>query len=668
MNMRRYIDLLNYHTKLYNEGHPEISDELWDKMYYELQAMEAKSGIYYPDSPTQTIKYEIVSELKKIEHNHPMLSLDKSKDPEVIKKFLGNQEYVGMFKLDGLTLSLTYQDGELVGAETRGDGRIGEDVLHNARVIKSIPKHIPQTSGRVVVDGEVICLKEDFEPFSAEYKNPRNFAAGSIRLLSATECEKRNLTFVAWDLIECPNMEDFLPEEENLKIHFSDKLYILDIFGFKVTPYFCSTIDNFVNAINILATFQKQQERLKETYPIDGYVFKFNDIEYGENLGRTDHHFKNAIALKFHDEGYSTRLKYIEWGMGRSGVLTPIAVFQPIDIEGTTIERASLHNYSVMQETLGEYAYIGESLKVIKSNMIIPQIIDAGPKLDYTEIISHGGATAGDQIEKCPYCGEAVEFKDNNGVVTVWCANDNCEGRFINRLEHFAGKKGLDIKGLSKATFDKLIDWGWITEIKDIYNLHVHREDWIKKTGFGVASVDKILNSIEEHRNTTLDAFISAIGIPLIGRTAAKKLCEYFYTYEDFRDAVMDDTYNFFTIDSFGMEMNDSLKNFDYSEADELFKFLNINVPVVSSKQINNTLDGKVIVITGKLTTFKNRNELKEVIIQHGGKVSDSISGKTNILINNDVNSESAKNKAAKARNIPIISEADFVKLYIENS
>lgn len=666
MNMRSYIDLLNYHTKLYNEGHPEISDELWDKMYYELQAMEAKSGIYYPDSPTQTIKYEVVSELKKVEHNHLMLSLDKSKDPEVIKKFLGKQEFVGMFKLDGLTLSLTYQDGELTGAETRGDGHIGEDVLHNARVIKSIPKHIPQTSGRVVVDGEIICLKEDFEPFSAEYKNPRNFAAGSVRLLSATECEKRNLTFVAWDLIECPNMEDFLPEEGNLKIHFSDKLYILDIFGFKVTPYFCSTIDNFVNVINGLASFQKQQERLKETYPIDGYVFKFNDIEYGESLGRTDHHFKNAIALKFHDEGYPTRLKYITWGMGRSGVLTPIAVFQPIDIEGSMVERASLHNYSVMKETLGEYTYVGEPLKVIKSNMIIPQIIEAGPKLNYAEIISRGGATAGDQIEKCPYCGGALEFKNNDGVITVWCINSHCEGRFINRLEHYAGKKGLDIKGISEATFEKLIDWGWVSEIKDIYSLSNHRAEWINKSGFGVVSVDKILKSIEASKTTTLEAFLSAIGIPLIGRTVAKELAKRFNTYAEFRDAVMDDTYHFFIIPGFGEEMDASLKNFNYNEADELVKFLNINETPVESSEINKVLLGKTIVITGKLTLFKNREELKNVIIQHGGKVSDSISNRTSFLINNDITSNSAKNKAAKVHNIPIITEAEFMSLYIE--
>lgn len=657
MTMRDLVDLLNYHTSLYDTGNPKISDEEWDSMYFELQNMEKETGICYPDSPTQKINFNTVSQLNKVEHNHPMLSLDKTKDIDVVKQFLHGQSFVGMFKLDGLTLSLTYQDGNLVGAETRGNGTVGEDVFHNAQVIPTIPKTIPQ-KGRVVVDGEIIIFSSDFEKFSSEYKNPRNFAAGSIRLLSAQECQKRNLTFVAWDLVECPNMEELVLKEKN-EMNFSDKLIILDHFGFFVVPFFEG--DDLDKIVNLL------QEHINLTlFPIDGYVFKFNNIKYGESLGRTEHHFKNAIALKFYDEGYPTRLKYVTWGMGRSGVLTPIAVFQPIDIEGSMVERASLHNYSVMKETLGEYAYIGEPLKVIKSNMIIPQIIEAGPKLSYDTILSQGGGTAGDQIEFCPYCNSPITFKNNDGVVTVYCTNPKCEGRFINRLEHYAGKKGLDIKGISEATFEKLIDWGWISEIKDIYFLFNHRAEWIKKSGFGVASVDKILKSIETSKTTTLEAFLSAIGIPLIGRTVAKELAKRFSTYAEFRDAVMDDTYHFFMIPGFGEEMNASLKNFDYNEADELVKFLNINEAFVEPVEINGVLSGKTIAITGKLTLFKNREELKNVIIQHGGKVSDSISNRTSFLINNDITSNSAKNKAAKVHNIPIITEAEFMSLYIE--
>ena len=267
----------------------------------------------------------------------------------------------------------------------------------------------------------------------------------------------------------------------------------------------------------------------------------------------------------------------------------------------------------------------------------------------------------------CPYCGHPTEIRKDNDSEVLYCINPQCDGKLINVLDHFAGKKGLDIKGLSKATFEKLIDWNWINNIEDIFNLVNHKDEWIKKPGFGIASVDKILKSIEEHRHTTLDAFISAIGIPLIGRTAAKDLTNYFETYEDFRDAVMDDTYNFFILDNFGEEMNNSIKNFNYAEADRISKLLIFETPVVNNIQINNSLTGKTIVITGKLTTFKNRAELKAVIESHGGKVSDSISGKTDLLINNDVNSTSSKNKAAKARNIPIVSELDFMKQYIEN-
>ena len=303
-----------------------------------------------------------------------------------------------------------------------------------------------------------------------------------------------------------------------------------------------------------------------------------------------------------------------------------------------------------------------------KANQIIPQIAEARPKYDYGYVIAHGGVSANDVIERCPICGcDVVYITSDDGVINAYCDNPLCEGKLINRLEHFCGKKGLDIKGLSKATFQKLIDWEWLENLEGVFNLNQYRNEWIKKPGFGIASVDKILKSIEEHKHTTLDAFISAIGIPLIGRTAAKDLTNYFETYEDFRDAVMDDTYNFFILDNFGEEMNNSIKNFNYAEADRISKLLIFETPVVNNIQINNSLTGKTIVITGKLITFKNRAELKAVIESHGGKVSDSISGKTYLLINNDVNSTSSKNKAAKARNIPIVSELDFMKQYIEN-
>ena len=635
MDMRYLIDKLNHYTDLYDQGHPEISDKEWDKLYFTLKQEEEETGVIYPDSPTQHIHYESVSKLNKVTHDHPMLSLDKTKDIQEVNEFLQAQPFVAMFKMDGLTCSLTYEHGELIKAETRGNGIVGEDIWHNAKVVKNIPLEIPY-EGRLVVDGEIICRKDDFISFQKEYKNPRNFASGSIRLLSSEECKKRNLSFVAWEMIE----------------------------GYTIVPMVCDRqwVDEALEVI---------QEQFKEEhaiYPIDGYVFKFNDVDFGKKQGQTDHHLKNAIAYKLYDETYSTRLKYIQWTMGRTGVLTPVAVFDPIDIGGSTVERASLHNVNVMREILGDCAYVGEPLQVYKANQIIPQIAEAGPKYDYGYVIAHGGVSANDVIERCPICGGDVAYiTSDDGVINAYCDNPLCEGKLINRLEHFCGKKGLDIKGLSKATFQKLIDWEWLENLEGVFNLNQYRNEWIKKPGFGIASVDKILKSIEEHRHTTLDAFISAIGIPLIGRTAAKDLTNYFETYEDFRDAVMDDTYNFFILDNFGEEMNNSIKNFNYAEADRISKLLIFETPVVNNVQINNSLTGKTIVITGKLTTFKNRAELKAVIESHGGKVSDSISGKTDLLINNDVNSTSSKNKAAKARNIPIVSELDFMKQYIEN-
>lgn len=650
--MREIIDKLNYYTKLYDEGHPIISDKEWDNLYFQLQEEEKKTGIIYPDSPTQNIHFEKMSELKKIKHTHPMLSLDKTKDIEDIKNFVSGHEWIGMFKLDGLSCSLVYINGKFDHADTRGNGEIGEDITHNIYAIKNIPLTIDTNEEVIVIDGEILCTLDNFKQFENEYKNPRNFAAGSIRLLDAQECVRRNLSFVAWDLIQGYNDID----------SFMRRLEKLDRWGFSTVPRIADA-ESVEDAINILDEGKKLT-----TYPIDGYVFRFESQKYYNSLGATAHHFNGAIAYKFYDETYPTRLKYIDWTMGRTGVLTPVAVFDPIEIDGSIVERASLHNVSIMREMLGNCAYVGEPLEVAKMNQIIPQIIEAGPKYDYGYVIGHGGVSAHDVIERCPICGGEVDYITSpDGVINAYCSNPYCEGKLINRLDHFCGKKGLDIKGLSKATFEKLIDWGWLGNLEEVFSLSNFRDEWIKKPGFGVASVDKILKAIEAAKNATLEAFISAIGIPLIGRTAAKDLSNYFETYEDFRNAVKDNTFNFFILDNFGEEMNNSIKNFDYTEADRISKFLIFETPIVNNNQINNNLTGKTIVITGKLTTFKNRAELKGVIEKYGGKVVDSISSKTDILINNDINSTSSKNKEAKARNILIMSELDFMNQYIEN-
>ena len=644
------IDLANNLTRDYDLGHPTVNDESWDNLYFQIQELEEKLGIYYKHSPTQHIPYDVVNQLNKVEHGHKMLSLQKTKDLGEIEKFLDNSDSLIMLKMDGLTCSLTYIDGELVSAETRGNGIIGEDILHNALQIRSIPNYIPRISGKLVVDGEIICTTKNFEMFASEYKNPRNFAAGSIRLLDSKECAKRKLSFIAWDVIEGLDKYDLL----------SERLAHIENYGFTVVPYVFypawDAADNDVPLEDMIDHLKIVAE--KDGYPIDGAVAKFNSISYGKSLGETSHHFKNAMAYKFYDETYETELIDIEWTMGRTGVLTPVAVFKPIDIDGSTIERASLHNVSIMIETLHGYGWKGQKIEVFKANMIIPQIASAELDDDRCKYYF-------ERIMECPVCGHEVILKNDNGTTFAVCSNDTCEGKLINRLDHFCGKKGLDIKGLSKATLEKLIDWGWVSSISHLFDLKCYREQWINKPGFGPKSVDKILNAIDYSRNNCeLHQFICALGIPLIGSSASKELTKYYNTYENFRMAI-DIGVQFWGYDNFGMEMHKAIVNFDYSDADAMVQsgVITFNSTTQKSNQ-DTSLDGLTFVITGKLNHFKNRDAIKNKIESLGGKVTGSVSKNTNYLINNDKNSTSSKNTSAKSLGIPILSEEDFIKTF----
>ena len=395
-------------------------------------------------------------------------------------------------------------------------------------------------------------------------------------------------------------------------------------------------------------------------YPIDGIVFKYDDVDLKDKLGLTAHHFNNAIAYKFYDETYMTFLKDIEWTMGRTGVLTPVAVFEPIDMDGTIVERANLHNISVMTDIMGG-GFIGQPIWVYKANQIIPQIADAACP-DAVDLSVHEVELI--HIPKvCPVCGGATSIvTSDSGVKTLICANPQCEGKLINQLDHYCSKKGLDIKGLSKATLEKLVNWGWITNIAELYDLHNIRSEWVKQTGFGEKSVDKILAAIEESKKCNLIDFIAALGIPLIGKTVAKELVKYINDYDDFRNKIKNN-FDFSTIEGFGPAMNDAIHNFNYDQADYIFNNYLINV-TQNKQELKTTLNDLKFCITGKLKSFKNRDELKNLIEQHGGKVVGSISTSTNYLINNDLTSTSAKNKSAQALNIPIISEEDFKKLF----
>lgn len=660
-DIRTFINKLNQATEAYDKGEPYLTDMEWDIMYYRLEGLEKETGLIYPDSPTQTIHYNVVNELKKVTHNHPMLSLQKTKDKEEIKTFLGDKEWIAMAKMDGLTCSLRYINGELVSAETRGNGIIGEDVTHNVMVIPSIPKHIHNTvdGEELIVDGEIICTKDDFEPFKNLFKNPRNFASGSIRLLDSKVCKNRHLTFVAWDCF-LNNIKYNTSDDYTIK-KLSQKLDLLKEQGFIIVPEWGGdTVENTIDFLKTLADLL--------SYPIDGIVFKYDNIAEYEAADRTDHHFKGGIAYKFYDETYPTRLRHIDWTMGRTGVLTPVAVFDPIEIDGAEVSRASLHNVSVMKETLGDCAYVGEPLEVFKSNMIIPQIYSAGPKYNYGEVISKGGVSANDSPEFCPICHGEIVFREENGVERAYCENPVCSGKLINRLDHFCGKKGLDIKGLSKKTLEKLIDWGWINSLEDVFKLQEHRNEWIEKEGFGIASVDKILSAIDSSSCCTASKFIAAIGIPQIGKVASEDLIKVYHTYNGFRHAVdfPDEDDRLYNIKGIGEVMIKTLTTFDYTEADSIFD--NHIIEIISSvpeenKDEDKKLKDKIFVITGKTIEFKNRNELKDFIESNGGKVTGSVSKKTSYLVNNDVNSTSSKNKTAKELNIPIITEKQLIDL-----
>ena len=647
-HMRVLINKLNYYTELYDKGIPAISDKEWDNLYFELSELEKETGIIYTNSPTHKIHFNSVSELKKVRHEYqPMLSLDKTKDFEFIQSFVNGHDWLGMFKMDGLSCRLTYQNGELIKAETRGNGEIGEDIFHNALVIRTIPKIIP-IKEEIIVDGEIICPLDIFNEFADTYKNPRNFAAGSIRLLNSEECASRNLSFIAWDLIKGSN-EDF----------FMYRLEQLDHWGFTTVPR-VGDAETVEDAINILDRMSEHK-----LYPIDGYVFRFESQKYYESLGRTAHHFSGAIAYKFYDEEYETTLKYIDYDVSRNGILTPVAVFEPIDIDGTTVSRASLHNLSVMEDIMGDCCYAGQHIWVIKSNQIIPQITKAIKK-SYGEVVAAGGVSVDGFSSEilCPICGQATEIKTSeSGIKFLCCSNDTCEGKLAQQIDHFCGKKGLDIKGISRKTIEKLIEWGWINGLVDIFKLEQYKTEWVSKEGFGAASVGKILLSIDAARSESkMENFISAIGIPLVGRTVAKEIVKYYPTWEEFRAAVGGDWTEF---EGFGPEISKAINNFDYTEVDQIVEMLEFKQPEVQIKKQKAApaIKDKTFCITGTLSSYKNRDELKAEIELLGGRVVNSVTSKVNYLINNNINSTSSKNKKAKELNIPIISEEKYIQL-----
>ena len=641
--IRELIDKLNEYTRLYDAGHPAISDKEWDELYFKLVRMEEEEGIIYPDSPTQKVHFEEVSKLNKVAHNHPMLSLAKTKEISEVNEFKKANEVITMLKMDGLTASLKYENGKLVSAETRGNGAVGEDITHNIITVKNVPIEIP-FKDTLIVDGEIICDTETFEKnFSNDFANPRNYAAGAIRRLNANENRNSGLSFIAWDCIQG------LPEKT-----LSDKLYTLCNLGFKNVPFLFQDKDEFYTTEDDFYTLKEIAKDLH--YPIDGLVIKYNDCKYYQSLGNTEHHFRGGLAYKFYDEEYETELLDIEWTMGRTGVLTPVAIFEPIDTGDSIIERASMHNLSIMRETLGMFPEKHQKIWVVKQNQIIPQISRA----ERNDIVHDHTLNSG-FCNVCPICGKPTDIAESDsGVLTIICSNPACEGKLANRIDHFFGKKGLDVKGISLKTIEKLIEWGWINGLADIFRLNEHKAEWVSKAGFGEASVGKILSAIDAARvGTSVQAFISALGIPLVGSTISKEIVKYYPTWKDFRDAVGGDWTAF---DGFGPEMSKAINSFNYTEADEIAEMLNFKSVEANEVAQSEGVKDKVFVITGKLS--KKRDDIKAEIEAHGGKVTGSVSSKTTYLICNDKNSTTGKSADAKRLGIPVISEEELYRLY----
>lgn len=636
--IRDLIEKMHIWTEAYNRGEPMVSDAQWDEFYFHLQELEEKSGFRYPDSPTQHIDYTVTNSLDKFTHSIPMRSLAKTKSVEEVDAYFGDHPYIGMVKMDGLSLSLTYKDGKLVSAATRGNGEIGENITHNARVIHNIPQTI-NTDIEVIINGEIICPTDVFEKYFAEdYKNPRNFAAGSIRLLNSKECDTRKLKFVAWD---CVAGTEFAT--------FSERLNFLSLLGFDVVPAIGKQLSTqfVIDWVSIQAK--------NNHYPIDGVVFRYEDIAYGESLGNTSHHPNHSIAFKFMDETVETHLIDIVYEPSRNGVLTPIAVFEPVELEGSVVSRASLHNITIMRELLSTFPWKGQALEIFKANMIIPQIASAEVCIssDDNEFIHIP--------DKCPACGEPTKMEvSDSGVRTLICPNEKCSCRLINQLDHFCGKKGLDIKGLSKATLEKLIDWGWVETKLDIFKLHEHKSEWIKKAGFGEKSVSNILNAIEKAKDVSLSQFIASLGIPLVGTTVSKLIEKKCVTYVQFRDDVLNDSFSFANWDGIGPEINQALKTFDYTEAD----ILNVEAVRIYFAKADliktTTLEGKRFAITGSIGI--GRSKLSEYIEKHGGTITSSVSRKTDFLIANQPE-DSAKYKNAIAYGTKILTEDEVLKM-----
>lgn len=641
--MRELHKILNEASRAYYQENAEIMSNFeYDALYDELVMLEKKTGIVLANSPTIRVGYEIVSELPKERHAFPMLSLDKTKSREALAEWLLQKEGVLSWKMDGLTNVLTYNEGKLVKAVTRGNGEIGEIITNNVRVYKNVPLSIPYT-GELIVRGEAIITYSEFERINlqigdaeAKYKNPRNLCSGTVRQLNNKITAERNVYFYAYTLVS--HGEDLSFSTRAEQMDFLEKM------GFTVVERSVVTADTIVETIG------KMERMLPENdFPSDGLVLTFNDIAYAQSLGRTAKFPRDAIAFKWADETAQTRLLSIEWSASRTGLINPVAVFEPVELEGTTVSRASIHNVSIMESLrLG----VGDVIEVYKANMIIPQI---------SANLTKSGTAKPPMI--CPVCGKETTIADENGVRVLMCPNTDCSAKQQKLLSHFATRDAMNIDGLSEATVDRFLSEGIISDLCDLFRLEEKKEQIVSLDGFGEKSYDNLIASVEKAKKTTAARVLYAIGIPNIGSSTAKLICRHFSDdFEKITDATAEELTE---IEGIGEVIADGFVAYFAEESNravlkELLSYVTLEKSEVRS---DSPIVGKVFVITGKVNHFKDRSELKEYIEQRGGKTASAVSSKTDYLINNDAASNSTKNKTAKELGVKIITEDEFLNL-----
>ena len=642
--MQELVELLNRAAKAYYQDADEImSNYEYDALYDELQALEAQTGVTLSSSPTVNVGYEVLSELPKERHPSPMLSLDKTKDVAGLQAFAGDQKVVMSWKMDGLTIVLTYRDGGLVKAVTRGNGEVGEVITANARTFKNLPLQIPY-KGELILRGEAVIGYKDFEKINeeiaevdAKYKNPRNLCSGSVRQLNSEITAKRNVKFYGFSLVQA----------EGVDFHNSRAAQLdwLASQGFEVVEHIVVSREEIPNEV-----IKFSEKIVSNDFPSDGLVLIYDDVAYGQSLGRTSKFPRDSFAFKWADETSKTVLREIEWSPSRTGLINPVAIFDPVELEGTTVSRASVHNISIMEELeLG----IGDQIEVYKANMIIPQI---------AENLTRSGVK--DIPKVCPVCGGATEIRSISNAKALYCTNPECQAKQLKSYALFVSRDALNIDGLSEATLEKFIARGFIHDFADLFHLEQHREEICEMDGFGEKSYNNLIASVEKARETTLPRLIYGLGIANIGLANAKLICK-----EIGHDPgrVMDLTAeDLAAIDGIGdVIAGNYVAYFADAEHRELFEKLlkEVKLPEEQEDVSEQTFAGMNFVITGSVEHFANRNEVKALIESKGGKVTGSVTSKTNYLINNNVESTSSKNKKAKDLGIPIITEEDFLKM-----